>query len=116
VTPRQLTYLCLPRLAYLNAVIDETMRLFPVAATGSVRCAAPNLRLCVCVLCVLCVYVLRCVPRRVLLCCFVAMCARAGRGGHVSTTPAAPACHAMTAPRHHTTTRPPHHAPPQGDH
>lgn len=37
VTPRQLSYEDLPRLTYLNAVIDETMRLFPVAATGSVR-------------------------------------------------------------------------------
>ena len=32
-----MSYLCLPRLTYLNAVIDETMRLFPVAATGSAR-------------------------------------------------------------------------------
>lgn len=37
MTPRQLSYDDLPRLPYLNAVIDETMRLFPVAATGSVR-------------------------------------------------------------------------------
>lgn len=37
VTPRQLAYEDLPRLTYLNAVVDETMRLFPVAATGSVR-------------------------------------------------------------------------------
>jgi hypothetical protein len=33
----QLTYEDLSRLHYLNAVIDETMRIFPVAATGSVR-------------------------------------------------------------------------------
>jgi len=38
--PRQLAYEDLPRLAYLNAVIDESMRLYPVAATGSVRCGA----------------------------------------------------------------------------
>eukprot|EP00878_Enallax_costatus_P021128 GHUV01022361.1.p2 GENE.GHUV01022361.1~~GHUV01022361.1.p2 ORF type:complete len:173 (-),score=44.20 GHUV01022361.1:563-1081(-) len=37
VTPRQLAHEDLPRLPYLNAVIDETMQMYPVAATGSVR-------------------------------------------------------------------------------
>ena len=39
-TPRQPGFddLLPARLPYLNAVIDETMRLQPVAATGSVRC------------------------------------------------------------------------------
>ncbi len=30
----------LTQLCYLNCVIDETMRMDPVAATASVRCAA----------------------------------------------------------------------------
>eukprot|EP00877_Chromochloris_zofingiensis_P012409 jgi/Chrzof1/7421/Cz02g23030.t1 len=37
VTPRQLSFDDLGRLTYLNCVIDETMRMYPVAATGSVR-------------------------------------------------------------------------------
>ena len=37
VTPRQLTFEDLGHLTYLNCVIDETMRLYPVSATGSVR-------------------------------------------------------------------------------
>lgn len=37
LSPRPLTLDDLPRLTYLNAAIDETMRMFPVAATASVR-------------------------------------------------------------------------------
>lgn len=37
---RELQYDDLVRLTYLNAVIDEAMRLWPVAATASVRCVA----------------------------------------------------------------------------
>jgi hypothetical protein len=35
---RELTYDDLARLSYLNCTIDETMRMYPVAATASVRC------------------------------------------------------------------------------